>query len=145
MYGKKQRKNELLFFSFLFFPFLLFSLLSFSFLFFQLFKIFLLKHVGAGFSGLSESPAGPCWAPLSNFWKVEPDEEYDIEWLGGIFVFRRYNFQYTKTKSFAITGLTAHMIYEVAKAAFSDDGDDDETIGSTRQRKKQKKDSEQAS
>ena len=60
MYGKKQGKSELLFFSFLFFPFLLFSLLSFSFLFFQLFKIFLLKHVGAGFSGLSESPAGPC-------------------------------------------------------------------------------------
>ena len=76
------------------------------------------------------------WAPLSYFWRVEPDEEYDIEWSGGVFVFRRYNFQYTKTKSFAITGLTAHMIYEVAKAAFSDD--DGETTGSTRQRKKPK-------
>ena len=68
--------------------------------------------------------------PLSYFLQP-PDDQYDIDWRGETFVYRKYIYKYTKESdetggiesrtaipsTFEITGLTAHMSYEVAKIA----------------------------
>jgi len=63
------------------------------------------------------------WTPLKYFWEEPPVEQFDIEWSGGHFVFRKYLFQHTEKQSFSITGLTAHVAHETASIAYNQGGD----------------------
>jgi len=58
------------------------------------------------------------WVPLSYFLTTKPDEEYDIEWMGDIFVFRKYLYPIEMNRQIPITGLTAHVARQVAEIAF---------------------------
>jgi 8-oxo-dGTP pyrophosphatase MutT (NUDIX family) len=64
------------------------------------------------------------WAPLDFFLTTQPVQEYDLEWRGEIFVFRKYLFPLNGNgdddgarKEIPITGLTAHVAREVALIA----------------------------
>ena len=59
------------------------------------------------------------FVPIEYFWTATPDEQYDIDWSGETFVFRRYHYYCQEEinkneKFFKITGLTAHIAHEVA-------------------------------
>jgi hypothetical protein len=60
------------------------------------------------------------FVPLEYFWKTTPAEQYDIEWSGETFVFRRYQYQEENERVFKITGLTAHIAHEVATIAYNE-------------------------
>ena len=67
------------------------------------------------------------WVPLDHFAKTTPDEQFDIDWSGETFVFRKYLYPYGKdNRVLKITGLTAHIAHEVSSLVFHQDrGDDD--------------------
>jgi 8-oxo-dGTP pyrophosphatase MutT (NUDIX family) len=70
------------------------------------------------------------WAPLGFFLTTQPIEEYDLEWRGETFVFRKYMFPLNDddssscegvvSKEILITGLTAHVAREAAVLAMGD-------------------------
>lgn len=86
--------------------------------------------------------AAAFWAPLDFFVKNTPIELYPLEWSGGIFWYRNYSYSIAepnnsstlrgagnnnnrgnkrrrsgRAQTVNITGLTAHIVYEVAKIA----------------------------
>lgn len=73
------------------------------------------------------------WAPLNFFVRNTPIEMYPLEWSGETFWYRNYTYSNTisnaavgtnrnkrprRAQAVNITGLTAHVLYEVAKLAF---------------------------
>lgn len=58
------------------------------------------------------------WLPLA-FFLSEPESKFDVEWSGEIFTMRSYVYDdVVEGKSFAITGLTAHIAHEAAMVAY---------------------------
>jgi 8-oxo-dGTP pyrophosphatase MutT (NUDIX family) len=64
------------------------------------------------------------FTPLRYFVETTPTEIYEVPWSKSVFVYRHYDYSFryeTQHQTFAITGLTAHIVHQVASIMYSDD------------------------
>jgi coenzyme A diphosphatase NUDT7 len=70
----------------------------------------------------TDEVAAAFWTPLKYFLETKPIEQHEVPWSNDVFVYRHYDYVFAKTQEkFAITGLTAHILYDVASVAYAND------------------------
>ena len=70
----------------------------------------------------TDEVAAAFWTPLKYFLETKPIQQYEVPWSNDVFVYRHYDYTFPKTQeNFAITGLTAHILYGVASVAYGND------------------------
>jgi 8-oxo-dGTP pyrophosphatase MutT (NUDIX family) len=59
------------------------------------------------------------WTPLDYFVMARPTEMYSVPWSNDVFVYRHYDYLFSTTEvQFAITGLTAHIVHQLASMIY---------------------------